>query len=68
MSQANKVSGVSSVISKDMVRESVSKMKNRKTAGPSGLVSKLVKKPAEAEADMITDLVCQRIVEVVIPA
>ena len=46
-----------------MVRESVSKMENGKTAEPSGEVSKMVRAIGEAKVDMITDLVNQIIVE-----
>ena len=50
-----------------MVRESISKMKNGKTAGPSGVVSEMVKAAGET-GDMVTDLVNQIIVEGAIPA
>ena len=49
-----------------MVRESIRKMKNGKTAGPSGVV--MVKAARETGADMVTDLVNQIIVEGAIPA
>ena len=51
-----------------MVRESINKTDNGKAAGPSGLVSKMVKVAGEARVDMITDLVNRIIVERVIPA
>ena len=37
--QADTVSGVLHLVDRDMVRESISKMKNRKAAGPPGVVS-----------------------------
>ena len=37
--QADTVSGVLRLVDRDMVRESISKMKNRKAAGPPGVVS-----------------------------
>ena len=43
MSQADTVSSVSYLIDKDMVKESVGKMKNGEAAGPSGVVSEVVK-------------------------
>ena len=46
-----------------MVRESISKIKNGKAAGPSGLVSGMIKLAKEAGFDLITDLVNQSIVE-----
>ena len=46
-----------------MVRESISKMKNGKAAGPTGVVSELVKAAWEAGVAVITDLVNQIIVE-----
>ena len=51
-----------------MVRESISKMKNGKAAGLSGVVSEMVKAAGEAGVDMITDVVNQIIAEGVIPA
>ena len=55
------------LVDKDMIRESISKMKNWKAAGPSSLVSEMVKAAGEAGVDMITNLVSQIIVEGVIP-
>ena len=42
-----------------MVRELISKMKNGKAAGPSEVVSEMVKAAGEVKVDMITDLVNQ---------
>lgn len=42
-----------------MVRESISKRIDEKTAGLSGLVSDMVKEAEEAGIDVITDLVNQ---------
>ena len=67
MSQADTISSVPHLIEQDMFRESISKMKNGKAAGPSGAVSEIVKAGGEAEVDMITDLVNQIIVEQVNP-
>lgn len=43
MFQADRVSGIPSVIDNCMVRDSISKMKNRKAVGPSDVVSEMVK-------------------------
>ena len=42
-----------------MVKESLSKIKDGKTPGPSGLVQGMVKLADEARVDMITDLINQ---------
>ena len=42
-------------------------MKNGKTAGPSGLLSKMIKAAGETWVDMMSDLVNQIIFEGVIP-
>ena len=57
------VNCVSFLIDKDMFRESISKMKDEKTAGTSDLVLKKVKSAREAEAGVIKDLVNQIIVK-----
>ena len=44
---------------KDMIRDSISNMKNGKATGPTGAVSEMVKTVGEAEVDMITGLVNQ---------
>ena len=67
-SQENTASGVPRLLEKDMVRESISKMKNGKIAVPSGVVSDLVKAAGEAGFDMIMDQENKIIVEGVIPA
>ena len=59
MSQADTVATVTCSTDKDMIRESVSKMKNGKNARPSGLVSEMVKVAGETGVSMITDLVNQ---------
>ena len=61
LSQAETVKNVPHFIDKDMIRESISKMKNEKAAGPSGLVSEMIKAAGEAGLDRTT-------VEGVIPA
>lgn len=48
MLQDDYISGVSHSIDKDMVRESIRKMRNGKVVGSSGLVSEIVKVVAEA--------------------
>ena len=65
--QADTVSSVPCLIEKNIVRESVIKMKNGKAAGPSGVVSYMLKAAGEAGVHMITDLVNQIIVERIIP-
>ena len=59
LSQANIVRRAPRLINNDMVRESISKMKNGKDAGPSGIVSEMVKEAEEAGAAMLTDAVNQ---------
>ena len=65
---ADTASSIPHLIDMDMVRVSISKMKNRKAAGPSTVVSEMIVAVGEAGVDMITDLVNQIIVEEVIPA
>ena len=62
MSQPDTVSGVPRLIDKDMVRESISKMKKGKAPGQIIIVSEMVKVAGQAGGDMITDLVNQIIV------
>ena len=68
LSQADTGSVIPDLIYKDIVRESISKMKNGKAVGLSGVVSEMVKAAGEVEVNMITDLVNQIIVEEFIPA
>ena len=68
LSQTDTISDVACLIDKDMIRESISKMKNGKTAEPSSVVSEMVKAAGEAGFDMITNLKNQIIVEGDIPA
>ena len=68
LSQTNTVSSVLHLIDKDMVRGLISKMKNGEAAGPTGVVSEIVKTAVEAWVDMIIDLLNQSVVEGVIPA
>ena len=51
-----------------MGREPISKIKNGKVAGPSGIVSEMIKPAKKTGLDLIRDLVNQSIVEGVIPA
>ena len=55
--QGDTVSSARCLIEKDMVRESISKMKNGKAAGTSSVVLEMVKSAVEVGFDMITDLV-----------
>ena len=68
LSKTDVVSGVPRLIDKDMVRKSISKMRNGKAAGPSGVLSEMVKATGKAGVGMITDLLNQIIIEGVIPA
>ena len=53
MSQTGTVSNTSRLIDKNVARESISKMKIEKAAGPACAVSETVKAAGEAVADMI---------------
>ena len=44
-------------ITQDMVKKAVQKMKNGKAAGPSGVVSEMIKAAEEEGIEMITNLV-----------
>ena len=55
--QGDTVSSAPCLIEKDMVRESISKMKNGGAAGTSSVVLEMVKSAVEVGFDMITDLV-----------
>ena len=68
LSQADTGSIIPDLIYKDIVRESISKMKNGKAVGLSVVVSEMVKAAGEVEVNMIIDLVNQIIVEGFIPA
>ena len=48
MSQTDTVSSVLHLTDKDMVRGLISKMKNGEAAGPTGVVSEIVKTAVEA--------------------
>ena len=65
LSQADTFSGVPHL---NVVRESISKIKNGKAAGPPSIVSEMVKTRGKAEVDIITDLVNQIIGEGILPA
>ena len=60
LSQADTISEVPHLT--DQIRESISKMKNTETAGPSGLLSKMVRVAGEARTDLFSDLSYQIIV------
>ena len=62
------VSSAAILIDRNTVRKAVRKMKNGKAAGPSGIVSEMVKAAEEDSVDMITDLINQIIREGVVPA
>ena len=51
LSQADTITSIPYSIDKDMVRESISKKKNRKAAGLSGVVSEMVKTAGEDGKD-----------------
>ena len=53
-SQVDKVRKVPSLIYKDMIKELISKMKDRKSAGPSGVVQEMEKAAGEKRIDTIT--------------
>ena len=65
-SRVDAVNNVPHLIDKDMIRELISKMKNRKAAGPSGLVSEMIKSAGGTGFDRITDLVNKVIVGVIL--
>ena len=65
MPRVDTVGGVLCLIEKGMLSESISNIKNGKTAGPSSVVSKMVKAAGKARADMIIDLVNQMIIGVI---
>lgn len=52
LSHADTVGSVTHLIEQDMVCESISKIKNRKAAWASGVVSEIVKAGGKAEVDM----------------
>ena len=64
-SVTDKVSEAPSLIDRDLIRESISKMMNGKAAGSSGVESEMVEAAGEAGVDIITDLVNQSIEEVI---
>lgn len=68
MLQVHTVTSVPPLTDKDIIRESIIKIKNGRTTVPSDLVQKMVKTVEEAEADMINDLVNPTIIEELIPA
>ena len=49
MSQADTVCGVPSLIDMGIIRESISKRKNTKSAGPLGIVSEILKQQEKQE-------------------
>ena len=68
LSQADIISGLPRLIHKEMVRASVSVMKNRKAAGRSVVMWEMVLTAGEARFDITACLVNQIIVEGDIPA
>ena len=68
MSHANTDSNLPHLTDKEMVRESVSKMKNGRAAVTSGIATGIVRPAGEEGVDMINDLVNLITVEGVIPA
>ena len=67
MFQADTVCSVPCLTEKEMVRESISKMKKQKAAGPLCVVSEMVKTAGEREVGMTTVLVNQIIGRVIPP-
>ena len=67
MSQADTVNCVPCSIDKDMIIESINKLKNGKALGPSGIVSEMLNAAGEA-VELTTVLVNQATVERVISA
>ena len=65
LSQADTVSRVPCLIDKDMLRESINKIKNGRIVGPSSVLLEMVKVAGEVRLDMMTDLVNQ-IIEVIL--
>ena len=65
LSQADTVSRVPCLIDKDMLRESINKIKNARIVGPSSVLLEMVKVAGEVRLDMMTDLVNQ-IIEVIL--
>ena len=57
LSQADTVSSVPNLIDRDMVKETISKPKSEKAAGPSGVLSEMVRAAGEARVHMITELI-----------
>ena len=64
--QTDKVIDGTHLIQKDMARESISKMKNGKAAGSTGLVSEMVNSAGEVGVDIITNLLNEIIVGVIL--
>ena len=67
MFQWDTVGSIYCVLDKDIIRESISKLKNGEDTGLLSEVLQMVKVAGEAAVDMITDLVNQIRVEEVIP-
>ena len=63
LSVEHPVSGPAVRVTEKMVEKAVSKMKNGKAAGPSGIVSEMVKAAGEVGLHMVTNLVNQIIME-----
>ena len=63
LSQADTVGGVHPLLDKDMIRESINKMKNGKATELSSVVLEMVTAVWESSVYMITDLVSQITVE-----
>ena len=59
LSQADTNSDIPRLTDKDMIRKSISKIKNGKAARPSDVASEMVKAARKAGVDMITELMNQ---------
>ena len=57
MSTVEPIAGPAMRIEQDWVKLAINKMKSDKAAGPSGIVSEMLKASGEAGIDLVTDLV-----------
>lgn len=68
LSEEDAVSGFHCLIDRNMVRELINLMKNRKAPGSLELVSEMVKSAGETKSKIIADLMNQTIIEELIVA
>ena len=67
LSTVEPIAGPAMRIERDWVKSAINKMKSNKAAGPSGIVSEMLKASSEAGIDLVTDLVNSILNEGVIP-